>query len=83
MARTSTPSRQRISIRNPAAKVRTIACVERASRTHASDASRTIARKIPRITISGAWLRAAGFKPGKPCLVRAFARRQLVVCQPD
>ena len=82
MARTSKSS-QRISIRNPAAKVRTVPCVERASRTRAGGASRATARKVPRITISGAWLRAAGFKPGKPCLVRAFARRQLVVCQAD
>jgi hypothetical protein len=83
MTRASNKSRQRISMRNPAAKVRTIACVERASRTRANATTRAPARKVPRITISGAWLRAAGFRPGKPCLVRAFARRQLVVCQPD
>jgi hypothetical protein len=83
MARKPNQSSQRISMRNPAAKVRTIPCVERASRTRANATARAPARKVLRITVSGAWLRAAGFRPGKPCLVRAFARRQLVVCQPD
>jgi hypothetical protein len=39
--------------------------------------------KVPSITIAGAWLLSAGFAVGKPCLVRAFAYRQLVICQPD
>jgi len=83
MARTSKHSSQRINVRNPAAKVRTIPCVERATHARTGDTRRAPARKVPRITISGAWLRAAGFKPGKTCWVRAFARGQLVVCQPD
>lgn len=81
MARSSTRVTQRISVRNPASKVRTIPCVAHAPRKRTGDASRTPARKVPRITVTGAWLRAAGFKTGQPCLVRAFARRQIVICQ--
>jgi hypothetical protein len=79
MARMSKP--RRIGRSNPAAKVRTLACIARTPRTRTG--SRHLSRKVPSITISGAWLRAAGFLPGKPCHVRAFARGQLVVYQPD
>jgi hypothetical protein len=78
MARTSKP--QRISRPNPAAKVRTVVCVARTMRAHA-DNSRS-PHKVPSITITGAWLRAAGFAPGRPCHVRAFAPGQLVIYQP-
>jgi Toxin SymE, type I toxin-antitoxin system len=76
---------KRIAIGNPASKVREARCLARASRerSHATRAQGTRARKVPSITISGAWLRSAGFAPGKPCLVRAFAYRQLVIFQPD
>ena len=82
-ARKSTRPR-RIGIHNPASKVRQARCVARTSRehSHASGADGAPARKVPSITVSGAWLRSAGFKIGKPCLVRAFAYRQLVICQP-
>jgi hypothetical protein len=66
MARTSNQARQRISMRNPAAKVRTIPCLERASRTRANATTRAPARKVLPITVSGAWLRAAGFRPARP-----------------
>lgn len=84
----STQSRQRtrISPRNVAAKVREVRCVARAPRKPARAGSRTrgaLKQPVPSITITGGWLRAAGFTPGKPCLVRAFAYRQLVVYQPD
>lgn len=82
--RTRKPSQsRRLGARNTAAKVRTIPCVARASQARARDTQCAPARKTPRITISGVWLRAAGFAPGKPCLVRAFAYRQLIVYQPD
>ena len=83
-ARKSTRPR-RIEIHNPASKVRHARCVARTSRER-SRAARTKgapARKVPSITVSGAWLRSAGFAVGKPCLVRAFAYRQLVICQAD
>lgn len=79
MARTTKP--HRLARKNPAAKVRTVACVARAPRKRA-DGSRPT-RKVASITITGGWLRSAGFMPGKPCYVRAFARGQLVVYQPD
>jgi hypothetical protein len=78
------PSKQHnIDPRSPAAKVRTIPCVARKSRVHAGDPPLTLRPKVPSITVAGTWLRAAGFTPGKPCHVRAFARRQLVIYQPD
>jgi hypothetical protein len=52
-------------------------------RSRATRAERASARKVPSITVSGAWLRSAGFAIGKPCLVRASAYRQLMICQPD
>ncbi len=79
MARTTKPSR--LGRKNPAAKVRTLACVARTPRRRTG--SSRPPRKVPSITITGAWLRAAGFLPGKGCLVRAFARGQLVVYQPE
>jgi hypothetical protein len=81
MARTS--KSQRIDARSAAAKVRTIPCVSRTTRAGADGSRLAQPKKVPSITISGTWLRAAGFSPGKPCHVRAFARRQLVVYQPD
>ena len=79
MAGTTKP--YHLARKNPAAKVRTLACVARTPRKRA-DGSRAT-RKVPSITITGAWLRSAGFLPGKRCQVRAFARGQLVVYQPD
>jgi hypothetical protein len=52
-------------------------------RSRTSRAKGAPARKVPSITISGAWLRSAGFVAGKRCLVRAFAYRQLVICRSD
>jgi hypothetical protein len=57
--------------------------VARTKRATADGSRLAPPKKVPSITITGAWLRAAGFSPGKPCHVRAFARRQLVVYQPD
>ena len=82
MARPSKRTHRKIDPRNTAAKVRTVPCVAHASRARAGVA-RSTARKTPRIAIAGAWLRAAGFVPDKPCLVRAIARRQLIDYQPD
>jgi hypothetical protein len=73
---------QRIDARSIAARVRVVACVVQTSCAHPRDAHAR-ASKTPCITISGAWLRAAGFAVDKPCLVRAFAKRQLIVYQPD
>jgi hypothetical protein len=76
---------RRIAIHNPASKVRQIRCTARTPRER-SRAPRTTSasvRKVPSITISGAWLRSAGFAIGKPCLVRAFAYGQLVICLAD
>jgi hypothetical protein len=51
-------------------------------RTRTGRAQGAPARTVPSITVSGAWLRSAGFAIGKDCLVRAFAYRQLVIYQP-
>lgn len=70
----------RLDPRRSEARVRTVPCVARI----ASRANRNAyAQVVPRIVLSGAWLRAAGFATGKPCYVRAFARRQIVIYQPD
>jgi hypothetical protein len=74
---------RRLGIHNPASKVREVRCAARTprERSRASRAKGAPARKVPSITVSGAWLRSAGFVPGKRCLVRAFAYRQLVISQ--
>jgi hypothetical protein len=87
-ARSRTPRKpkqpKRIDIRNPASRVRETPCLARMPRERTrADRTRDVrARKVPSITISGAWLRSAGFAPGKPCFVRAFAYLQLVIYQP-
>ena len=73
---------RRIGIHNPASKVREVRCVARTPRERPRTKGAP-ARKVPSITISGAWLRSAGFAIGKPCLVRAFAHPQLVICRAD
>jgi hypothetical protein len=77
---------EKLDPRHSAARVRTVPCNARQSRSSQSRSSTkkdSPTRKVPSITITGAWLRAAGFKSGKPCYVRAFARKQLVICQSD
>ena len=71
---------QRLDPLSSAARVRTVPCIARAPSRAKKN---TPARKEPSISLAGSWLRAAGFASGKPCFVRAFARRQIVIYQPD
>ena len=82
-AKAKPTSSLRLACTNPASKAREVFCVARApsKRARTTRAQATPARKVPTITISGHWLRAAGFAIGARCLVRAFARRQLVLYQ--